>query len=520
MNILAFIEAMLTVVWVIVGLSILTLLLGWFIGGLLARWADAALRRISVFRLLLLRLEGSDEDRFRLWIRRIVRTLVTLIAIWGAWQILNTSTAISGSIALTRQWLLEFARLSAVHTIFDLGVIAAATYVLFKGFGWIRIGFDSLRRRIDAERGKRLRAVRFQRVQLLTAGQLTALVRNVSKYLHYAVNILLIFIYLTGVFSVFPRTRGLVTGILQDVFQSVGDGWQGFLSYLPSLLNLLIIILITHYSLKVIRFVFDEVQKGTISFAGFHPDWAIPTFQLVRFVAIALALVIAFPFLPGSSSPAFQGISIFIGFLLSLGSSSVVANIVSGVVLTYTRAFRTGDRVKIADTVGDVIEKTLLVTRIRTIKNVEVTIPNSLVLQSHMINYSATAQQRGLILNTTIALGYDIPWRRVHEVLIKAASVTDGILATPAPFVLQTSLDDSYVSYELNAYTDKPNAMAVIYSDLHQNVQDSCNEAGIEILSPQFGAIRDGNRSTIPPEHLPKDYVPPPFRVRTEEEQK
>jgi small-conductance mechanosensitive channel len=352
-------------------------------------------------------------------------------------------------------------------------------------------------------------------VQLFTAGQLTGLARNVTKYLRYAVNILLIFIYLTGVFSVFPRTRGVVTGILQSVFQSVRDGWQGFLGYLPSLVNLLIIILVTHYSLKVIRFIFGEIEKGTITFAGFHTDWSMTTFQLVRFVAIALALVIAFPFLPGSSSPAFQGVSIFVGFLFSLGSSSVVANIISGVVLTYTRAFRAGDRVKIADTVGDVIEKTLLVTRIRTIKNVEVTIPNSLVLQSHMVNYSSTTQQRGLTLNTTISLGYDIPWRRVHEALIKAARVTDGILAEPGPFVLQTSLDDSYVSYELNAYTDKPNAMAVIYSDLHQNVQDSCNEAGIEILSPHYGAIRDGNRSTIPAEHLPKDYQAPPFRVRT-----
>jgi small-conductance mechanosensitive channel len=229
---------------------------------------------------------------------------------------------------------------------------------------------------------------------------------------------------------------------------------------------------------------------------------------------IALALVLAFPYLPGSASPAFQGVSIFIGLLLSLGSTSVVANIVSGLVLTYTHAFRVGDRVRIADTVGDVIEKGLLVTRMRTIKNVEITVPNGMVMGSHIINYSAVAQEHGLILNTTITLGYDIPWRLIHETLIKAAQATNGILPEPRPFVLQTSLDDFYVSYELNAYTDQPNKMIVVYSELHQNIQDFCNEAGIEILSPHYGALRDGNPSTIPSDYLPKGYQAPPFQIK------
>ncbi|HKI52961.1 MAG TPA: mechanosensitive ion channel family protein, partial [Anaerolineales bacterium] len=244
----------------------------------------------------------------------------------------------------------------------------------------------------------------------------------------------------------------------------------------------------------------------------------IPTYQLLRFVVIALGLVVAFPYLPGSGSPAFQGVSVFVGVLFSLGSTSVVANIVSGVVLTYTRAFRVGDRVKIADTVGDIIEKGLLVTRVRTIKNVEITIPNGMVMGSHIINYSMVSQERGLILNTTITLGYDIPWRLIHEVLKKAAQATDGILPEPHPFVLQTSLDDFYVSYELNAYTNQPNKMALIYSELHQNIQDSCNEAGIEILSPHYDALRDGNTSTIPSDYLPKDYQAPPFNIKTDKD--
>jgi small-conductance mechanosensitive channel len=177
------------------------------------------------------------------------------------------------------------------------------------------------------------------------------------------------------------------------------------------------------------------------------------------------------------------------------------------------RAFRIGDRVRISDTVGDVIEKTLLVTRVRTIKNEDITIPNSMILNSHIVNYSAVIDQSGLILHTGVTIGYDAPWRKVHELLIHAALNTKYILKEPAPFVLQTSLNDFYVSYEINAYTDMPSKMAVIYSELHQNIQDSFNAGGVEIMSPHYSSLRDGNTTTIPEENLPKTYTPPAFRI-------
>jgi small-conductance mechanosensitive channel len=296
---------------------------------------------------------------------------------------------------------------------------------------------------------------------------------------------------------------------------------MNFVSFLPNLVNLLIIILVTNYGLKLLHFIFREIGRGTVSFENFPADWAEPTYQLVRFIVVALDLVIAFPYLPGSASPAFQGVTIFIGALFSLGSTSVVANIVAGVVLTYTRAFKVGDRVKIAETIGDVLEKSLLVTRVRTIKNVEITIPNSLVLGSHIVNYSSVSQkERGLILNTSVTLGYDLPWREVHKALIKAALITTDVLPEPSPFVLQTSLDDFYVNYEINAYTSKPHNMAVIYSELHQNIQDACNEAGLEILSPHYNSVRDGNTTSIPKEYLPKDYRPPLFNINMRNEDK
>lgn len=521
MNVSAFIQSNLKIVWVIMGLSALILLFGWLTSRWIAKIVAGLINRTPVVNLIVKRFNFPDVELVNQRIQQTTRLIVILFTVWGAWQTLNNHPDIKEFITSARQAILNFVQLPAVVFILNLALIGVETFVLFKLIGWVKTGFKFLENRIKAEQGKRLKGFKIQRVQIFTASQLTSFLLIVNQYARYAINILLTLIYLTGVFSIFPQTRGIVTNILNSVFLSIGKGWQGFVAYLPSLLNLIVIIVITYYGLKLIRFFFDEIEKGTIVLSGFHPEWAIPTYQLVRFLVIALALVLAFPYLPGSSSPAFQGVSVFIGLLFSLGSTSVVANIVSGVVLTYTGAFRVGDRVKIADTVGDVIEKGLLVTRIRTIKNVEITIPNGMVMGSHIINYSAVSQEEhGLILNTTVTLGYDISWRLIHETLIKAAQATNGILPVPRPFVLQTSLDDFYVSYELNAYTDQPNKMAAVYSELHQNIQDFCNEAGIEILSPHYGALRNGNPSTIPTDYLPKDYQAPPFPIKMSRDKK
>ncbi len=189
---------------------------------------------------------------------------------------------------------------------------------------------------------------------------------------------------------------------------------------------------------------------------------------------------------------------------------------VAGLVLTYMRAYKIGDRVKIGEATGDVVEKSLLVTRIKTIKNEVVSIPNSTVMNSHTTNFSAEAKEHGLIIHTTVTIGYENPWRQIHDLLIKAALATDLIEKDPAPFVFQTSLDDFYVSYQINAYTHVANKQHITYSILHQNIQDMFNEAGVEIMSAHYKYIRDGNQSTVPPDHLPDDYVAPAFRVKTD----
>jgi small-conductance mechanosensitive channel len=209
-------------------------------------------------------------------------------------------------------------------------------------------------------------------------------------------------------------------------------------------------------------------------------------------------LIIIFPYLPGSDSPAFQGLSLFVGLLLSLGSTTAIANVVAGIVLTYTRAFNVGDRVSIHDTVGVVVERGMFVTRLKNTKNEIISIPNSMTLTTHIINYSEQARGAGLLLYTSVTIGYDVPWTRVHELLISAALATDDIDSDPEPFVLQKSLDDYSVNYQLNATTRDAVGMPRTHSNLDANILDAFNEAGVEIMSPMFMATRDGSELTIP----------------------
>ena len=270
------------------------------------------------------------------------------------------------------------------------------------------------------------------------------------------------------------------------------------------------------YVIRFVRYIFHEIEAEKLKLSGFHADWAMPTYSIVKFLLYAFMFVLIFPYLPGSDSNIFKGVSVFIGVLFSLGSSSAIANMVAGLVITYMRPFKIGDRIKIGDVTGDVVEKTLLVTRIRTIKNEVITIPNSSVLIGNTTNYSSEAIEKGLIIHTTVTIGYDVPWKDMHQALIDAALRTNLILDEPKPFVLQTSLEDFYVSYQINAYTREAGKQALIYSNLHQNIQDVCNERGIEILSPHYRAARDGNMTTIPADYLPNDYKSPSFNVKVE----
>lgn len=311
----------------------------------------------------------------------------------------------------------------------------------------------------------------------------------------------------------FPATYGVAGQIVTTASRVTHQLVNAVLDYIPNLLVVIIVGLATYAAIRIARRIADALDTGTIQLNGFHPEWARPTYELLRVLLILFGLVVAFPYLPGGESQALKGASIFIGVLVSLGSGSAMGNIVSGVILTYMRPFRLGDYVQIGETVGDVTEKSLLVTRIRTIKNVEIILPNSSVLGAHILNYSAHSDGAGLILNTTVTIGYDVPWQSVHELLIRASRRTQRILTTPEPFVLQTSLNDYHVSYQINAYTREANLMVDTYSELHKHIHEEFNLAGVEIMSPNYLAIRDGNTMTLPASDRPANYEPPSFRM-------
>jgi small-conductance mechanosensitive channel len=375
---------------------------------------------------------------------------------------------------------------------------ALATAALVLALRVMNHVFPRAQRLVRVWQRTRIRSLRVQNLEVISAERITRLLGGVVSLVRLVLTLLATYVYLLLVFSFFPWTRGVASRLTEYAVDPVVAGVYAFVAYVPHLFYIVVIVVATKYLLKVIHLVFDGIGSGAITLSGFYSDWAETTYKIVRVVVIVMAVILIWPHLPASDRPEFRGVAAFLGLLLSLGSASAVANVIGGVVMVYMRPFQIGDRVKIADTVGDIVEKTLLVTRIRTAKNVDVTVPNSMVLGSHIVNYSSTAREGGLVLHTTVTLGYDVPWRRVHETLITAALATPRIMPRPRPFVLQTALNDYNVSYELNAYTDAPNSMARTYSDLHQNIQDECAAAAIEILSPLYAATRDGSASTIP----------------------
>lgn len=369
--------------------------------------------------------------------------------------------------------------------------------------------------RVRAARQANTLTLQFQNYHLLGSNATSYLLSGLIRFSRLILILSALAVYLPFLLSQFPATRVWGKGLLGEIsnqFQIVIDRFVG---YVPNLIALGIIALITNYTIEFAKLVISELGRDD-SFTWFYPEWVLPTNRLVGFGIIAIACVIGAPYLPGFGSPAFQGVSLFLGALFTLGSSSAIANAVAGVILIYTRAFRIGDIIRIGDVTGKVVDKSLFVTRIARFPQEIVVIPNASVLSGNVINFSSVHRtiEGYLALHSTVTLGYDVPWRKVEEVLVKAATVTPGILTDPSPFVLQTALNDFNISYQINAFTDCPEIMPVTYTKLHQNIQDYCNEAGIEIMSPNYFALRDGNHSTIPADYLPTNYQAPGFQMQ------
>ncbi|UXR64555.1 mechanosensitive ion channel family protein [Bdellovibrio bacteriovorus] len=321
---------------------------------------------------------------------------------------------------------------------------------------------------------------------------------GVLSLIVFFVRLSLIYLLGTAILLAIPYTQSWSSQIIDFILTPLRWLGAGAVSVLPNLIFIMVIAAVAHYLLKALKFIFDSIKDESIHINGFHADWAEPTYQLARILVFVIFMVVCFPYIPGSDSAAFKGLSVFLGVLISLGSSSAISNVMSGLVITYMRPFRLGDRVKIADIVGDVLEKNLLVTRIRTAQNLDVTVPNAMILSNHITNFSFQADSQGVSSSVSVTIGYDVPWDQVHKTLLAAAQRTRGVLAQPAPFVLQTSLNDFNVAYELNIWTSEPKSLRQISSDLNCHIQEECAKAGIEIMSPHYISNRDGNKSTIP----------------------
>jgi len=350
--------------------------------------------------------------------------------------------------------------------------------------------FNRISRRLDnllqARLKSRIDGFEAQSYHLIQAKQLWTALRGFIKSVKIIFIAILIFLYLEFVLKSFPMTKPIADELFSLILAPLGSLGMGFVAALPNIFFLIVLFIVIRYLIKLIKLFFAGVNQGTISFANFDPEWALPTYKIVRFLIIILAFVVAYPYIPGSESDAFKGISVLLGIMFSIGSSSFISNIIAGYSLTYRRAFKIGDRIKIDDSFGDVVDMKLYVTRLRSVKNEEIIIPNSSLINSNVINYSSLAKQHGLILHTTVGIGYETPWRLVEDILKSAADRTEGLLKQPPPFVLQKLLGDFAVTYEINAYCNDPSQMMRIYSALHQNILDVFNENNIQIMTPAY----------------------------------
>ncbi|MDR1930149.1 MAG: mechanosensitive ion channel family protein [Treponema sp.] len=357
-------------------------------------------------------------------------------------------------------------------------VLLALTPVLFR----------LIKKKITSFGQKQVRLFTIKKLKLLESERVLNAVYVVLKILMYAFILLQLSISIPLVFSLFVLTQNLAAVFFGYILTPLKTIFFDFISYIPNLITIIIFVIIAKYIVRVLRFLAGQIEKRKLVLNGFYPDWAQPTYNILRFLIYAFTVAVVYPYLPGADSSSFQGVSVFVGIIVSLGSTSAIGNLVAGIVLTYMRPFRIGDRITIQNVTGFVEEKSPFNTRIRTHKNEYVTFPNMMVLNSSITNFDVygSGKKEGLILYAEITFGYGTPWQTVHEILLRAAGKTDRVLQDPEPFVLQTGLEDFYARYQINVYTKEIDYVPAIYSELFKNIQNEFREAGLDMTAAHF----------------------------------
>jgi small-conductance mechanosensitive channel len=410
-------------------------------------------------------------------------------------------TALAGSALFFPQLIPDSYRPDQVAT------ASVQIKVLFGAFAFLGLLIPSLVTRLLAARLLSLinrhyvtihRLLKFQRFEMVSEEGVRDRLCALAQSGRHMVELLLWGVFLSRILTLFPEARPLGHDLQLMIVAPLATIGLAIVDYLPNLAQIAVVLLVTRYALKVIHLFFHAIGAGIIVLPDFYPEWAEPTYKITRMLVFIFIPFMIMPLLPGADSRFFEEITFFIGLLVSFGSTSAIKNMTAGIVLTYTRSFQIGDRVCIGNVTGDVTEKSLFVTRIDSIKNEQIALPNATVLESNIVNYSSLADSKGLILHTSVTIGYDVDWRHVQSLLIDAALATPDIQHDPRPFVLQTSLDNYYVAYEINAYTDQPHHIVTLLSRLNQNILDTFHAAGVEIMSPSYSALRNGNDVAIP----------------------
>ena len=427
-------------------------------------------------------------------------TIVTILDVDAELEGVARSVVSRAFLKKIQETIVEYRHDRTGSVLIKNSVYALVATVIIIGllFG-IRWSFRRLDTLLEKQLQRHIESLEAKSLRIVQAEQIWSILRSALKVVRILFMLFLFYIYLNSVLGLFPWTRLLARTLLYYVINPLTTMGSAVIEYLPKLFFLLILVIVVRYILKMLRILFSAVEKERLKLSGFESDWAWPTYRIVRLIVIAFAIVIAYPYIPGSDSAAFKGVSLFFGILFSLGSTSVIGNVIAGYTMTYRRAFRVGDRVRIGETMGDVTEMRLLVTHVRTIKNEEVVIPNSVILNNEVTNYSIMAREQGLILHTTVGIGYEVPWRQVEAMLLLAAQRTPGLRTDTPPFVLQKSLGDYAVNYELNVYCDDVDRMMHLYSQLHRNIQDVFNEYGVQIMTPAYKS------DTPEPKIVPKE---------------
>jgi small-conductance mechanosensitive channel len=369
-------------------------------------------------------------------------------------------------------------------SIHAIGATLVLAIILFLTLWLLRV----LDRKLQVKIRSGIDSVEIRSFRLIKSGQLFKVISVFFRTIKILSIIIIIAIFVEYILGIFPWTNNVAVSVLQLFLKPLKTIGTGFLNFLPGLAFLIVIFFITRYFLKLIRLFFTGIDHGAINLKNFYPSWAMPTFRILRLVIIAFAVVVAYPYIPGSQSNAFKGVTVFVGLIFSLGSSSFIGNIIAGYSMIYRLAFKKGDLIQVDDHIGFVEEQKLLVTRLRSHKNEEIIIPNSILQNSKIINFSTHEKEKKLIIHTKVGIGYETPWRQVDAMLKLAADRTDGLLKDPSPFVLKESLGDFAVNYEINVYCADVFNILKHYTALHQNILDVFNENNVQIMTPAYMA--------------------------------